>query len=141
VTKEFYKELQAWYFYALDKIRFPEDYKYSDDPQKNREVRNATNLIRLLTRVIFAWFMRERNLIPEDIFDENKLKGIVKDFLKDENSSNYYNAILQNLFFATLNQKPSERAFASDGGEPYNPHYGVKTLYRYADKFLISKVL
>ncbi|KAF2961346.1 N-6 DNA methylase [Fervidobacterium sp. 2310opik-2] len=139
MTKEFYKELQAWYFYALDKIRFPEDYKYSDDPQKNREVRNATNLIRLLTRVIFAWFMRERNLIPEDIFDENKLKGIVKDFLKDENSSNYYNAILQNLFFATLNQKPSERAFASDGGEPYNPHYGVKTLYRYADKFLISK--
>jgi len=139
VTKEFYKELQAWYFYALEKIRFPEDYRYSEDPCKDKEIRNATNLIRLLTRVIFVWFMKERNLIPEDIFDESKLKGIVKDFLKDECSSNYYNAILQNLFFATLNQKPSERDFASDGGKPNNPHYGVKTLYRYADKFLIPK--
>ncbi|ANE41194.1 type IIS restriction endonuclease [Fervidobacterium ngatamarikiense] len=139
LTKQFYKELQAWYFYAMDKVKFPEDYRFSDDPEKDKEIRNATNLIRLLTRLIFVWFLREKELIPEKLFDESQLKHIVKDFLVNEESRNYYNAILQNLFFATLNQRQKDRAFASEGGKPYNPHYGVKTLYRYADKFLISK--
>jgi len=139
LTKQFYKELQAWYFYAMDKIKFPEDYKFSDNPQQDKEIRNATNLIRLLTRLIFVWFLKEKELIPEKLFDESQLKHIVKDFLVNEESRNYYNAILQNLFFATLNQRQKDRAFASEGGKPYNPHYGVKTLYRYADKFLISK--
>ncbi|MGC9043038.1 MAG: Eco57I restriction-modification methylase domain-containing protein, partial [Myxococcota bacterium] len=137
VTKQFYEEIQNWYFWAMDRIKFPEDYKYSDDPEKDREIRNATNLIRLITRIIFIWFLKEKGLVPEVLFTEEKLKEVVKDFGR---SSNYYNAILQNLFFATLNQKMSERRFARDDGYPANKsEYGVKTFYRYADRFLISK--
>jgi len=139
VTKQFYEEIQNWYFWAMDKVRFPEDYKYSNDPKKDKEIRNATNLIRLITRIIFIWFIKEKGLIPDILFDKEKLKGIVKDFNKP-GASNYYNAILQNLFFATLNTKMDERDWAKDEGFPKNKTtYGVKNLYRYEDKFLISE--
>lgn len=140
VTKQFYDEIQNWYFWAMDKIKFPTDYKYSDDPDKDKELRNSHNLIRLITRIIFIWFLKQKNLINDDLFSEAKLKNIVKDFYKNKDSSNYYNAILQNLFFATLNQKMNERKFAEESGFPANKkEYGIKNLYRYADKFLISK--
>ena len=135
VTKQFYDELQAWYYYAMDKVWFPEDYKYSDDPEKDREIRTALNLIRLITRLIFIWFLKEKELIPEVLFDKEQLKSIVKDF---GSGHNYYNAILQNLFFATLNRPINERGWAFDKGFPANKsNFGVKSLYRYEDKFLI----
>ena len=140
VTKQFYNEIQNWYFWAMDKIKFPDDYKYSTDPVKDTEIRNATSLIRLITRIIFIWFLKEKDLVPLDLFSKEKLTKIVKNFLKDKNSSNFYNAILQNLFFATLNQKMDERKFAENKGFPANSkEYGVKNLYRYEDKFLINK--
>jgi adenine-specific DNA-methyltransferase len=136
VTKQFYGELQAWYYYAMNQAKFPEDYKYSDDPEKDREIRTALNLIRLITRLIFIWFLKEKELIPEILFDEKQLKNIVKDFGKGHN---YYNAILQNLFFATLNRPINERGWAYDKGYPANKsNFGVKSLYRYEDKFLIQ---
>ncbi len=140
VTKQFYNELQNWYFWAIDKIRFPEDYKYSDDPEKDNEIRNATNLIRLITRIIFIWFLKEKGLIPPQLFSKKELEKIVKDFMKDKRASNYYNAILQNLFFGTLNQKMRERKFANESGYPaHKKEYGVKNLYRYRDKFLLGE--
>lgn len=137
ITRDFYNDLQNWYYYALDKVKFPDDYKYSDDPEKDREIRNAQGLIRLLTRLIFIWFLKEKGLVPDKLFDEKELKKIVKDFGK---GNNYYNAILQNLFFATLNRPMDERGWAEDKGFPANKKdFGVKSLYRYEDKFLISK--
>jgi adenine-specific DNA-methyltransferase len=137
ITKEFYNELQNWYYYAMDQVKFPDDYKYSDDPEKDKEIRNAQSLIRLLTRLIFIWFLKEKGLVPSNLFNEKELKKIIKDF---GNGNNYYNAILQNLFFATLNKPIEERGWAEDKGFPANKKdFGVKSLYRYEDKFLISK--
>jgi tRNA1(Val) A37 N6-methylase TrmN6 len=139
VTKQFYDEIQNWYFWAMDKVRFPEDYKYASDRNKDKEIRNATNLIRLITRIIFIWFIKEKGLIPEELFDRDRLKDIVKDFNRPR-GHNYYNAILQNLFFASLNSKMDERGWAKDEGYPKNiTTYGVKNLYRYEDKFLIGE--
>ncbi len=140
VTKEFYAELQTWYFWAMDKVQFSKDFKYSADPQKDDELRSAINLIRLITRIIFIWFIRQKGIIPDTLFDKSFQKNIVKDFYRDNKSANYYNAILQNLFFGTLNQKMNERRFAAEGDFPENrKEYDVKTIYRYADKFLIDK--
>ena len=140
VTKQFYGELQYWYFWAMDKIKFPDDYKYSDDPAKDKEIRNATNLIRLVTRIIFIRFLTEKGLIPPELFSREKLGRIVKDFMKGKKASNFYNAVLQNLFFGTLNQKMDERKFAQESGFQTNKkEYGVKNLYRYGDNFLIKK--
>jgi hypothetical protein len=130
ITKEFYDDLQNWYYYAIDKVKFPYDYKYSDDTEKDREIRNAQGLIRLLTRLMFIWFLKEKDLVPNELFDEKELKNIVKDFGKGDN---YYNAILQNLFFATLNRPMEDRGWAE------NEDIRSKSLYRYEDKFLISK--
>jgi len=132
LAKEFYKEIQTWFFVALDekKIYFPD----------NNESAKPLHLIRLLSRLIFIWFIRQKNLIPEKIFDPYELKKIIKDFNISQNSCNYYNAILQNLFFATLNQPIKDRGWTTDGSFIQNRNtYGVKTLYRYANKFLISK--
>lgn len=48
LNKKFFSELSAWYFWALDKVEFPKD------AGDKKEVRNATSLIRLLTRLIFV---------------------------------------------------------------------------------------
>ena len=129
ITKEFYREIQTWFFTALDKIYFPD----------NKEENKPLHLIRLLSRLIFVWFIKQKNLITDKIFDQNELKKIVKDFNNSLDSCNYYNAILQNLFFATLNQPIKDRDWALNKGYPQNKsNYGIKQLYRYEDKFLIS---
>ena len=111
VTKQFYSEIQGWYFWAMDKAEFP------DDEDKNREIRNAKNLIRLITRIIFVWFMKVKKLIPETLFDKNFIDNILN--YKDKTDSTYYKAILQNLFFATLNTQmkkddPKSRLFIDE---------------------------
>ncbi len=126
LTKEFYEEVRNWYAYALrdQRVRFPGGKK-------------EENLIRLITRLMFVWFFKEKGLVPEEIFEEDFLKGVVKDFRK---GSNYYNAVLQNLFFATLNRPIKERAFAEEGHfVKEKKHYMVKNLYRYKDLLLISE--
>ncbi|PIU56902.1 MAG: hypothetical protein COS89_05455, partial [Deltaproteobacteria bacterium CG07_land_8_20_14_0_80_38_7] len=92
LNKKFYKELSNWYFWAMDNVSFP------DDIEKSKNIRNATSLIRLITRIIFIWFIKEKDLIPENLFDCKELGRILKEFLKNRKSKSYYMAILQNLF-------------------------------------------
>lgn len=95
LNKKFYKELAYWYFWALQEVKFP------DDELKDDKTRNPVNVIRLITRLIFVWFLKEKNLIPDDLFNKRELDKILD--YKDKTGSTYYKAILQNLFFATLN--------------------------------------
>lgn len=135
LNKRFYRELANWYFWALPQVDFPADI------EKDDEKRRATGLIRLLTRLIFCWFLKEKSLVPEKLFVESDLRNILKDLSPD--ASTYNEAILQNLFFATLNQRMGKdakgqpfRAFAKDEGFQKNRvTYGVDTLYRYEEHF------
>jgi len=134
LNKRFFQELANWYFWAMSIVSFP------DDVEKDKELRNATNLIRLITRIIFIWFIKEKRLVPNNLFRKEYLGNIVIDFMKNDKSENYYHAILQNLFFGTLNQVIEERCFVKEGTFQENKtEYGVKNLFRYADKFLISE--
>ena len=134
LNKRFYLELSNWYFWAKDKVSFPPDV------EKDADKRNSISLIRLITRIIFIWFIKEKNLVSEDLFDKKKLHTWLNDFNRNTKSSNFYTAILQNLFFGTLNQKMEERGFAKDGKlEDNKTEYGVKNLFRYADQFTISE--
>src|SRR5690606_12936646 len=134
LNKKFFQELANWYFWAMANVQFP------DDLEKKKDVRNATNLIRLITRVIFIWFIKEKQLIPNDLFRRDHIDKILKDFNKNKKSQNYYNAILQNLFFGTLNQKIEERKFAKEGDfKTNNKEYGIKNLFRFADMFTIPE--
>ncbi|MBF8275272.1 MAG: hypothetical protein HW390_345 [Candidatus Brocadiaceae bacterium] len=134
LNKRFFRELANWYFWAMGNVEFP------DDLEKKTDVRNATNLIRLITRLVFIWFIKEKDLLPDSLFNKNHLNTILNGFNKDSASNVYYHAILQNLFFGTLNQKMGERGFAKEGSFPENKNeYGVKNLFRYADKFSIKE--
>ncbi len=134
LNKKFFQDLSNWYFAAMNEVSFP------DDLEKKKEVRNATNLIRLITRVIFIWFIKEKQLVPASLFLKDFVASILKDFNKNKKSQNYYNAILQNLFFGTLNQKMEERKFAKEGDIRTNKEeYGVKNLFRYTDLFTIPE--
>ena len=128
VTEEFYKEIANWYFWALKYCKFP---KNAEEEDGGRNV----SLIRLITRIIFIWFMRERDLVPKKLFLENEIKNILNNLSPE--SSTYYLAILQNLFFATLSTKQDERKFRSDarGHHGVNPDFGNQNVYRYHELF------
>lgn len=131
LSKKFFDELADWFFWAHDKVRFPNDRNL---PQQNN---TQMGLIRLVTRMIFVWFLKEKKLVPENLFDPAFIKDLLKGFDPDSSESPvYYNAILQNLFFATLNQKMNERKFAIEGDFEVNRReYGIKTLFRHANLF------
>jgi len=128
VTKEFYKDIANWYFWAVQNVKFPKDAEAEE---------NGRNIavIRLITRIIFIWFMRERGLAPKYLFDKKMLNNILKDISPEKPT--YYLAILQNLFFATLNTKNTERNFHREWGfnKENNPDYGDYKGYRYHKLF------
>lgn len=126
LTKNFYRDLSDWYFWALTNVTFP------DDAEPNDEVRNATSVIRLITRLIFVWFLKQKKLVRDELFDEAAIKEILKNFNtnNDQQSSAYYKAILQNLFFATLNTEMTD-----DKRKFINRQTGVQGFYRYERYF------
>ena len=138
LTKEFYNELFDWYQWAVSDesgVYFPNDTNTAADDFEDLDKK----IIRLLTRLMFIWFIKQKGLVPNRLFDEKYLKTILKDFEpQSQDQGIYYNAILQNLFFATLNRaiedEDGKRGFARLKG-----HRDVKTLYRYAEMFKISE--
>ena len=151
VTKEFYIKLYNWYEWAQRpefNVTFPNRIDTSSDDRDNLN----EHLIRLITRLIFVWFIKQKGLVSEKLFSPKDLKAILKSF--DPLAGNhgngckpqtveatcYYQAILQNLFFATLNKAMDERRFVYDGDDKAQRkvEYGVKTFYRYEDQFTKS---
>ncbi len=143
LTKEFYNELSDWYAWAIQIISFPNDI--NDDTDNARY--NNESAIRLITRLIFVWFLKQRHLIPDEFFDEKYIANnlidnfnphAMVDLFSKSNESKYYKAILQNLFFAMLNSpitaegssELSERRFRSGRGD-----YDNNKLMRYENYF------
>ncbi len=132
LTTQFYNELFSWYQWSLSEsdgfeVTYPNDISTDKDDRQIEE-----HLIRLITRLMFIWFIKKKKLIPDSIFNTTVLDKILADFDPNSKSNgDYYNAILQNLFFASLNKPIDERTFAT--GKNYqgkDEHYGIKTLFR-----------
>ena len=134
LTKDFYNELFQWFLWAIAEetgVTYPNNPNVPEDDREKIEQK----IIRLIARLLFVWFIRQRHLVPDSLFDEHTLRGILRDFNPQAMDSGcYYNAILQNLFFATLNSEVSARAFATRPNRR-----DIKTLYRYAELFSIGE--
>jgi len=139
LSKDFYTKLYSWYQWALSdeiNVTFPNNPETEKDDRENMNVK----LIRLITRLLFVWFIKQKNLVPNSIFDIAQLKNILVDFDPySSDNGNYYNAILQNLFFATLNcaiidEDGNSRQFAAAKSAR-----DTRNLYRYAEMFSISE--
>lgn len=149
LTKKFYNELSDWYDWAVMVAKFPNDLRTNDDDAKY----NHEACIRLITRLIFVWFLKQKHLIPEEFFDEKYIReNLIDNFDPHDKQSLYYNAgeskyyrlILQNLFFAMLNcpivaegkTTPNNRRFRGDGQKGYvREGYNVNNLMRYKSEF------
>ena len=151
LTKAFYQELSDWYAWAIKEISFPNDITITDDDAKY----NHEGAIRLITRLIFVWFLKQRGLIPWQFFDEDYIRENLLDnfnpnakvdlFYKAVDSK-YYKAILQNLFFAMLNcpickegsKEIDQRRFskADPSDRDNNKLMRYKSLFKNPDLFL-----
>jgi adenine-specific DNA-methyltransferase len=140
LSDRFYREIADWYFWAdhlaeEGTIRLPQSCSSDQD--------KSLFLIRLLTRVIFCWFLVEKRLIPTELFRPHRLNSLLKHFAgsrdpeQPDSSSSYYHAVLQNLFFGTLNMPTKQRAFREKqkDGQKYDKNYGITNLWRYENEF------
>ena len=135
LNRRFFNELANWYFWAVEQVTFPAD------AGEDVMIRNATSIIRLITRLIFVWFIKEKGLVPDALFNRKEIDEILMN--TDLHESTYYKAILQNLFFATLNQemntveKPDNRKFRhrAKQSKGRDQHRMVHSLYRYEEYF------
>lgn len=145
LNKKFYRELQSWYFWAIKEVAFPNapnpfDFDSDTEFEDALKEHKGKNVIRLLTRLLFIWFIKEKKLIPDEIFEEDYISvNLLKEFTPQKpqgvfatgkQTSMYYRAILQNLFFATLNRETNKREFRKE-----KAHMNVTTLMRYEDYF------
>lgn len=134
LTKDFYKSLFDWYIWATEKdktITFPNDLStHADDRDYLAEA-----IIRLITRLMFIWFIKQKGLVPDELFNPESVRAQLKEFdPTSREQDNYYRVILQNLFFATLNCREDKRKFKGNSHRGRNHEYGIATCYRYSDE-------
>ncbi|MBL7112827.1 MAG: hypothetical protein ISS19_12900 [Bacteroidales bacterium] len=108
LNNNFYKDLQYWFYVSLQEIRLSgpnvPDYIKKDELKKNF-------LVRLMARLMFCWFLKEKGLIRSELLElfslENNRYPLTKDIEEDNffSSNSYYRGILQNVFFNCLNVK------------------------------------
>ena len=118
LNKKFYRELFDWFEWAVAAGKFPTD--------RNRTLKPEEHIIRLITRLLFVWFIKEKGLIADELFNETEVGPLLKDYDRESGDS-YYRAVLQNLFFATLNTEIGKRGFSPQT----NAKHRNFSLYRY----------
>ena len=106
LNKQFYRKLFAWFEWAIEGATFPTD--------ENRVIKPEEHVIRLITRLLFIWFIKEKGLVADELFNKAQIQDLLKEDDFDSGNS-YYRAVLQNLFFATLNTEIDKRKFSSVG--------------------------
>ena len=121
LNKQFYRKLFAWYEWAIETATFPTD--------ENRILKPEEHVIRLITRLLFIWFIKEKGLVTDALFNKAQIQDLLKETDFD-NGDAYYRAVLQNLFFATLNTEIEKRKFSTVG---YSTNRDFSR-YRYKDQ-------
>ena len=106
LNKQFYRKLFAWYEWARKEATFPTD--------ENRIIEPEEHVIRLITRLLFIWFIKEKGLVADALFNKSQIQDLLAEDDFDTGDS-YYRAVLQNLFFATLNTEIDKRKFSTVG--------------------------
>lgn len=107
LNKHFYKELQDWFYWAVDEIELPKVINSNQDD--DQQAKNF--IVRMLSRLMFCWFIKERGLIEKQLLEltdfNNNRYTIVKDIDEEDflDSNSYYRGILQNMFFNGLNKQ------------------------------------
>ena len=118
LNQRFYRDLFSWFERAVEEARFPND--------ETRTLPTEEHIIRLITRLLFVWFIKEKGLISDELFIEHRVANLLNNYDRDSGDS-YYRAVLQNLFFATLNTEKHRRGFSKEKNTTHRDF----SLYRY----------
>ena len=102
LSEKFYQELRNWYYWATEEQYQGLLHEREPDPD---------HALRIIVRLLLIFFLREKELVPKELFDENWINETLK---TDE--YRYYKVILRNLFFYSLNTPTNNR------GELENRH-------------------
>ena len=105
LNKQFYRKLFAWFEWAVAEAKFPTD--------ENRVIKPEEHTIRLITRLLFIWFIKEKGLVADALFNKTQIQDLLTENDFDDGDA-YYRAVLQNLFFATLNTEIDKRSFSRE---------------------------
>ena len=123
LNRSFYKQLFTWFERAVKEAKFPKN--------QARTLRAEEHVIRLITRLLFVWFIKEKGLIAPELFIEAQVSPLLRDYDR-ENGASYYRAVLQNLFFATLNSEIEGRRFSNKS----NIDHREPSLYRFKEEIV-----
>ena len=121
LNRRFYQDLFRWFQKAVATAKFPDSATKTVTPEEH--------VIRLITRLMFVWFIKEKGLVAEELFIENRVSQALKDYDRAGGDS-YYRAVLQNLFFATLNTEIGERRFSRENNDDHRNF----SVYRYRNE-------
>ncbi len=121
LNKRFYRDLYGWFDRARDIAQFT--------AEQTKALSKKEHVIRLITRLMFVWFIKEKGLVADELFIEKQAEQLLKDY-DGERGDSYYRAVLQNLFFATLNTEIDKRDFSKGNRDTHRDF----SLYRYRDE-------
>ena len=123
LNKLFFKDLFVWFRRATTEssAKFPKE--------GNKIISPEQHVIRLIARLLFVWFLKEKSLIQDELFIEERFQHLLKNY-DSQNGDSWYRAILQNLFFATLNTEIKNRRFRST----QNAAHGSLNCYQYKEE-------
>ena len=108
LNKRFFYDIFDWFERATEICKFPDDGGGKGGIERH--------VIRLITRLLFIWFLKEKDLVPAELFENSFACSTLKNHSLD--ATDYYRAILQNLFFATLNTEIRSRSFFNENEQP-----------------------
>jgi hypothetical protein len=116
LNEQFYRELVDWFTWATGEIRLARLPDHVSDTPNHRKLATQEFTVRMICRLIFAWFLKEMGLIPKELLElydaANRPRNLTagpenrRQFL---GGNQYYRGILQNIFFQALNRPMNQR--------------------------------
>ena len=115
LNRRFYADLVTWFSWAVSEIHLAYLPDHVADTTETRKKATDEFAVRLICRLLFAWFLKEKQLVHEsllELFDAADHRHLpVKDADTPEalDTNSYYRGILQNIFFKALNKPMDQR--------------------------------
>ena len=115
LNRLFYADLVDWFTWAVSEIHLAHLPDHVADTSEAREKVTHEFAVRLICRLLFTWFLKEKQLLQGELlelFDASDRRRLpVRDAadpgVLEKNS--YYRGILQNIFFKALNKPMDQR--------------------------------
>ncbi|NUN93265.1 MAG: hypothetical protein HUU04_05740, partial [Verrucomicrobiae bacterium] len=115
LNRRFYRELVDWFTWAIKEIKLARLPDHTPDDSQHRARATQEFTVRLVCRLLFAWFLKEMRLVPAELLElydaADRRRVLTKDGAERKflDGNHYYRGILQNIFFQALNQPMNKR--------------------------------